>query len=48
MKTNYKWEEIENLREQLELKVLKRFGISAGGVIVKIIRDTFKEELNET
>lgn len=44
----YTFKQIDRLREQLELKVLKRFGINAGGIITTMIRETFKEELNNT
>ena len=45
MKETFTHEEIDNLREQLEFRMLKRFGINAGGLVVAIIRETFKEEL---
>jgi hypothetical protein len=45
MKKTYTWEEIDNLREQLEIKMLKKYGINAGGSIITIIKETFKENL---
>ena len=45
MKENYTYTEIDKLREDLELAMLKRFGINASGVIIEMIRKTFKENL---
>lgn len=45
MKETYTYAEIDKLRQDLEFNMLKRFGISASGVVVEIIRKTFKESL---
>ena len=43
---NYTFEQIDKLRDQLELKFLKQFGINAGAKCIKMIREVFKEELS--
>ena len=45
MKENYTYTKIDKLREDLELAMLKRFGINASGAIIEMIRKTFKENL---